>query len=309
MASPSFLSRLATRCFTAGQKLQVKRIINAIRRALVAIHASYTPDDLRNRLSSMGLAPGDTVILHCSFSETNGFTGGPQQVIESLLALLGPAGNLMMMSMPYTGAAMTYLKSGSVFDVRTTPSRMGLLTEIFRRKRGVRRSLNPVHPVLVYGPKAEWLVEGHHLLSYSCGEGSPFEKALSLNAKILFYDADYLTCTFQHHLEHRIRESFGLRVYHPEMMETTLRDAEGRRFTLKTHVFDPTTVRQRDHVWMVLKDHLIERQQLTNAKIGNTTLGLTSTRAMAELTDELVAARRLPHMKPQPSSTTMSPAA
>lgn len=303
MASPSILSRVATRCFTAGQKLQVKRIINAIRRALVAIHASYTPDDLRNRLSSMGLAPGDTVILHCSFSETNGFTGGPQQVIESLLALLGPAGNLMMMSMPYTGAAMEYLKGGTVFDVKTTPSRMGLLTEIFRRKRGVRRSLNPVHPVLAYGPKAEWLVEGHHATAYSCGPDSPFDKALSVNAKILFFDADYLTCTFQHHLEHRIRESLSIRVYHPEAIEATLRDARGDQFTLTTYVFDPQTVRQRDQVWMALKDHLLARQQLTNTTIGNTTLGLTSTRAMADLAEELIRTGRLPFVKSQPTST------
>ena len=64
------------------------------------------------------------------------------------------------------------------------PSRMGILSEMFRRQKDTRRSLNPAHPVLAAGPLASWFVEGHEECAYSCGPGSPFEKLIEKDAKL-----------------------------------------------------------------------------------------------------------------------------
>src|SRR5438094_10151405 len=68
---------------------------------------------------------------------------------------------------------------------------MGLITEAFRRRSGVLRSLNPVHPVLALGPEAAKLVADHERQLHSCGKGSPFAKLYDLKAKILFLDAPF----------------------------------------------------------------------------------------------------------------------
>src|SRR5438876_2499735 len=139
-------------------------------RAIRLFH-SYDPAGLEAAFRTLGLKEGDTVLMHSSFSVFSGFRGDPRQVVDCLLRVIGPTGNLCMMSMAYIGFAYDYLKKDrSVFDVRKTVSRMGLITEAFRRRRGVLRSLNPVHPVLALGPEAAKLVADHERQLHSCGK-------------------------------------------------------------------------------------------------------------------------------------------
>src|SRR5437867_13232611 len=123
-----------------------------------------------------------------------------------------------MNSMSYTGFAYDYLKYGNVFDARKSVSRMRLLTEAFRRRRGVLRSLNPVHPLLALGPEAANVVADHEKQLYSCGKASPFVKLYDLKAKILFLDAAFRTCTFLHYLEYRLQAQLPLTVYFDELL-------------------------------------------------------------------------------------------
>ena len=64
------------------------------------------------------------------------------------LDVLGPTGNLLMVSLPYRSSSLQYLSTLKCFDVRKTPSMMGLVSAYFRRRAGVLRSLHPTHPVL-----------------------------------------------------------------------------------------------------------------------------------------------------------------
>jgi len=59
--------------------------------------------------------------------------------------------------------------------VKRCISEMGLLTEVFRRKPGVKRSLHPTHSVCALGPLAEELTATHHLSKTRLGKHSPFE--------------------------------------------------------------------------------------------------------------------------------------
>lgn len=95
-----------------------------------------------------------------------------------------------MMSTPYEGTSYDYLREGKPFDIKHTTSCMGIVTEVFQRYRKVLRRLNPVHPVLAYGPKAEWIIAGHDETTYSRGTGTPFEKVLELDAKVRFLTLD-----------------------------------------------------------------------------------------------------------------------
>ena len=87
---------------------------------------------------------------------------------------------------------------------------MGLLSELFRRRTGVVRSLNPAHPVLAFGKDAAWLTAGHEDCAYSCGRDTPFDKFRSLRGKVLFFDVPFNTFTFIHFLEDRVRTGTAL---------------------------------------------------------------------------------------------------
>src|SRR5207249_6720259 len=222
----SIAARRLSRCRATQKSFLREQWLRARLRVIRLFH-SYDPAGLEAALRSLGLKEGDTVLMHSSFSVFNGFRGEPRQVIDCLLRVIGPTGNLCMMSMAYTGFAYDYLKDGNVFDARKTVSRMGLITEGFRRRRGVLRSLNPVHPLLALGPEAANVVADHEKQLYSCGKASPFDKLYDLKAKILFLDAAFRTCTFLHYLEDRFQGQLPVKVYSDELLEGTVIDSRG----------------------------------------------------------------------------------
>ena len=161
-----------------------------LRQRAVQMIFSYDAHRLEQKLRALGIGAGDAILMQSAFSTLNGFEGEASEIVDCVLRIIGPDGHLFMVSMPYGGAAVDYLRGGTTFDVRRTPSQMGFLSELFRRRKGVLRSGNPMHPVLAYGPRAEWFVEAHEDLPHSCGEGSPFEKMLELDTKALLFDVD-----------------------------------------------------------------------------------------------------------------------
>jgi len=259
-----------------------------IKMGAVNLLYSYTSEQLENKLGIMGITEGDTILMHNSFNFFNGFKEEVKEVLECLLNIIGPSGNLLMMSMSYTGSAYEYFKKEKLFDVKRSISRMGILTEIFRRRKGVLRSLNPVHPILASGPKAKWITSDHEKTIYSCGRESPFQKIVELNGKVLFFDVDYLTCTFLHYLEDRFRDDIPLKVYHDELIESTVISQDGEEMIFKTQVFDPETAESRDRIWLELKDELIKKKHLKTDKIGNSKLMLVTTKQLVDGAQEML---------------------
>jgi aminoglycoside N3'-acetyltransferase/acyl carrier protein len=235
---------------------------------------SYPPLQLEDKLKEMGLTDGDSVYMHSAFKAFNGFSGGPQQVIDCILNVIGNSGNLLMLSMPYTGATEDYLKATKVFDVTKTESSMGIITEIFRRKKEVVRSLNPAHPILALGPDAGWIISDHDKTMYSCGKGSPFEKILKFNAKALFFDVPFWTMTFFHFLEDKFKDLSPVKLYDDEPIENTVINSNGAKITVKTYVFSEMARKSRS--FRALYCSLRSRNLMKTAKIGNTKLILVN---------------------------------
>src|ERR1051326_5021391 len=144
---------------TSGQKRALKTTYYKLQRRVVKLLASYTPDQLEAKFRSLGILKNDAVLMHSGFRPFNGFQGTAGQVIECMLKVIGPQGHLFMMSMAYTSSSRDYLETGRTFDVNGTVSQMGFISEIFRRRKGVLRSANPLHPVLALGPQAGRIIE------------------------------------------------------------------------------------------------------------------------------------------------------
>src|SRR5205814_935821 len=94
-------------------------------------------------------------------------------LITILKDALTPDGTLLVPTSPFIGWQEDYIASKPTFDVRRTPSRMGLMTELFRRMPDTVRSLHPTHSVAGWGAHAEELLSTHHL-GETFGETSPF---------------------------------------------------------------------------------------------------------------------------------------
>jgi len=251
-------------------KQRVKPLYRRGQRLLSRAFFSYSPTQIETALAKIGIRSGDALMVHSGFRPTSGFTGTPADVIEAMLRVLGPDGHLLMMSIPYRGSSQRYAESDPLFDVCRTPSAVGLISEIFRRRTGVVRSLSPLHPILAHGPLAAWLVADHDTALRSCGKGTPFERFLSLNGKLLFFDAPYSSMTFVHYVEDICRDRLPVALYDPEPMTIRVRDAAGGERAVRHLVFS-AEARQRRH-FTPIEAALRRDGWLVTARVGNTRL-------------------------------------
>jgi Aminoglycoside 3-N-acetyltransferase len=141
-------------------------------------------------LHRVGLRQGDSTLVQSSFDAFEGFDGKPSDVIEVLKDVVGPRGLLMMPTIPFSGTAIEWARSHPLVGVRRTPSRMGLISQIFRRSPNVMRSMHPTHPVTAWGAQAAECMAGHPLARTPCGAGSPYHGLLARDGDVLLLGVD-----------------------------------------------------------------------------------------------------------------------
>lgn len=224
----------------------IKAGARQVRRFYVSRFRAFGPGELAAAVRAVGIRPRDCVLAHSAYDAFEGFRGKPTDVVEVLQSAVGPQGILAMPTMPFTGTAVAYAATNPVFDVRRTPSRMGLVSEVFRRSPGVVRSVHPTHPVAAWGDDAASLVEGHHVAATPCGRGSPFARLLERRGKILLLGTGIDVLTFYHALEERFEDRFPVSPFTPTVFEMTCRTYAGDTVVTRTRLFDPAVSRRRN---------------------------------------------------------------
>ncbi|MFP4249775.1 MAG: AAC(3) family N-acetyltransferase [Armatimonadota bacterium] len=158
-----------------------------------------TKDDIVDDLRALGVGPGMTLMVHSSLSALGHVEGGAETVIEALLEAVGPEGTLAMPAMP----------GGGVFDVDTSPSTVGAITEAFRKRSGVQRSFHPTHSACAVGPRAEYLLEDTLDHPTAIGAESPWGRLSRLpEGHVLLLGVDQDRNTLLHHPEEIIRAPY-----------------------------------------------------------------------------------------------------
>lgn len=259
------LSRL-----TGPQKVRLKAFYVAKKRSFVERFLSYDSRQLESMLRLIGVTSGDTIMLHSAFGAFSGFRGSPKELTDVFLRAVGPNGNLLMVSLPYSSSTYEYLQKRNTFDVRNTPSHMGIVSESFRRRKDVLRSFHPTHPVLALGPKAEWIIADHDKCLYPCGPGSPFDKFSQLGGKVVFFNVPFATMTLFHYLEHIVEATLPFALYLSDDFGVSSIDATGKMQVIRTRVFSAEAVRRRRPFTLMRSmddQHLIRRRRLGNSRI------------------------------------------
>src|SRR5512146_2659032 len=130
-----------------------------------------------------GLQAGDTVLVHSAFKSFGGVEGGPQTVIDVLLEILTPEGTLIMPTFNFD------FNKGQPWDVRTTPSQMGVLTELVRTDPRAKRVFHPFYSFAIIGKYADELTRERYKSSYE--RKSVFGKLRDLDGKIMIIGLAY----------------------------------------------------------------------------------------------------------------------
>ncbi len=183
-----------------------------------------TGEEIVAGLREIGLQAGDLVQVHSALSAFGYVEGGPDAVVDALLEVLGPEGTLMVPTFNHG--------SVEVFDVATSPSVSGKITEAVRARPGAHRSVHPTHPYAAIGPLAEWLTSEHLDIGTFDWE-SPLGKLTQRDGLILMLGAGFNSNTIVHIAEVK----FGVRCIgvreHPRrvrMPDGTIIEAWGARW-------------------------------------------------------------------------------
>lgn len=230
---------------------------------------AYDERALRACLARIGVRSGDTLMVHSSWRALNGFQGTPAQFCAVLRDAVGDSGLLVMPSLTYHNqSSAEFLASGKPMDVRRSPSAMGLLSEVFRRGKGVLRSLSPTHPLLAGGHDAAQFIAGHERTDRPFGPDSPFARLLERDSLILCVDTGFESITFTHYVEDRLADTLAVPLYEPEPMPGTVIDREGNRIDCPTRVLSREANRLRREARLI--DHLQRNRLLHARRLGNT---------------------------------------
>ena len=188
-----------------------------------------TQSQLAQDLLNLGVHAVETLMVHASLRAIGPIEGGAQSLVEALLDATAPGGN----AMAYVGFEPT--NAVPYFDPKESPARAeyGVLAETIRGHPHAIRSVNPGASMAAIGAQAEWLC-GDHPLNYGYGPGSPLEKLVQLNGKVLLLGSNLDHVTLLHFAEY-IAPLSGKRVVHREFQ---LRGSDATPKTITVEEFD-----------------------------------------------------------------------
>jgi aminoglycoside 3-N-acetyltransferase len=259
---------------------------NNLKILFVKIFLSYDDIAFCHALKTLGISANDSVMVHSSWNPRNGFKGRPIDMINAIKSVVGTKGLISMPSLTYQNeSSKAFLMRNQLMDVRRSPSKMGLLSEVFRRGKNVYRSLSPTHPMLAWGDKAEWFVSDHDKAISPFGQESPFDKLLQLKGKILLIDATFSTITFTHFLEDRIASFLPFPLYEKEAIVGTVADYEGNVKQVAVKVLSEEANKRRKE--QILISELERNKLIKKIKIGNTRLSIIDAYEMTCCVDQM----------------------
>lgn len=227
-------------------KSRVKNRIKSARTTYEKTFRAFSPDELQRFLRRLGVMVGDTVFVHSSYDTFTGFAGKPTDAISTLQSLVSPRGILFMPTMPFTGTAVDYVAKNPTLELARTPSKMGLLTELFRRSPGVLRSVHPTHPIAAWGEAAAVAVADHPNAGTPCGRGSPFDQLIGRNGKVLLLGTDISSLTFYHWIEEALEPRLPQSPFTSEFFTLATRLPDNRIVETRTRLFEPSVSRRRN---------------------------------------------------------------
>jgi aminoglycoside 3-N-acetyltransferase len=218
--------------------------------------------DVARALRECGLEMADSCFVQAGMSGFGNFEDGPATVLAGIDEALGEKGLVTMPTFPLTRPAIEHFADDPIFDVRTTPSRMGAVSEAFRQLPDTRRSIHPSHSVAARGPGAEEIVAGHETATTPFGEGTPFPRIVERDALQVFFGTGTGVLTMYHWFEVTRRPPFPLDVFADRFFDVRCVGWEGEELLVRTLVHDPrylpVRIDSNAHLQGVFRDAMLD---------------------------------------------------
>jgi len=232
----------------------------------------WTRKQLCDAFHAAGIRDGDLLLVHSSLRKLGPVEGGADTVIDTLLDTIGVAGTLVLP----THTWKTVNTQQPVFHQTLSVSCVGVLSNVFRVRPGVVRSLHPTHSLAAMGPRACALIEGDEQTTTPCSRTSPYARLRDWGGKVLVIGEDLACCTLFHGCE----EWAGLpQALSPQPIQLYSIRADGEIIPVSMHhYFIPTWLQ-----YPRAESFLLAEGAMTLTQLGTCELRLLDAGAAADL--------------------------
>lgn len=152
-------------------------------------------EELIQQLKSAGINEGDTLFLRISYKSIGKVYGGPQTVINSIIKVIGPTGNILVTAFPRRIYSFQRFFKRNYFTSLShrLPSNVGIIPKLISQMPHAMYSDHLTYPFLIIGHDAEVIAHKHN------NESEPYsiikDIAYNYNAKCLRIGGETLTGT------------------------------------------------------------------------------------------------------------------
>lgn len=241
------IKEFARRVLPDATIASLTRAKKKLERARIARLPLLSEGDFTNILvDDLRLQTGDTVFVHSSLDRLN-LDFPFYRILTLLRDVIGAQGTILFPTYPnHRISSYEYLSQGNIFNVRKTPSYIGLLTEFARRQPGALRSLHPTKSVCAIGPLAEEMTREHQNSPYPYDTCSPYYKLVGHNAKLVGFGVWTFNLSFVYCAEDALKESFPVRTYHENIFEARCINYLGAEEMVRTYAHNSPIVETHD---------------------------------------------------------------
>ena len=156
---------------------------------------------LTEDFKNLGIKKDDNVLIHSSMKSIGEVDGGADTVLDVFIEYLAENGNIALPSHSWWRINGEISYEENIFDPEKEPSCVGILTEMFRKRQGVLRSLHPTHSIAIIGKDKEYFVKDEHLIDTPCGRKGCWGKLYDMDFKIIFLGCSTKRNTYLHGVE------------------------------------------------------------------------------------------------------------
>ncbi|MFW6229630.1 MAG: AAC(3) family N-acetyltransferase [Halanaerobium sp.] len=238
----------------------------------------YTKKDLIKAFKDIGIDPEGTLLVHSSMKAVGEVEGRADTVIDAFMEYMQDG----LLLFP-THSWSEKNNKDNKFNPKTEDSCVGILTNIFRKREGVVRSLHPTHSLAAYGKDAEEFTAGEEKRKTPCPRNGCYGKLYDRNAQILFLGCTLKTNTFIHGVEewNQIPNRLG---DSPVEYQIVLKDK-----VIDCPVYPhQAPVEDVSKNYDKLKEPLLSKNICVKGKIGDAVSYLCRAKKMADLTSKFL---------------------
>ena len=247
----------------------------------------YSCEELVENIKYLGVKKDDVLLVHSSMKAIGDVEGGADTVIDALMEAVSEG---MLILPAHTWATMN--ENHNIYDYKTEPACVGIIPNLFLKRKGVLRSLHPTHSVAAWSKNstlAEQYVAGEENQITPCARNGCYGKLYDINAKILLLGVGLNKNTYMHGVEewHGIKERL---TNYAIPLDIKMPDGSLKPVQMHKH-YKPDNISVSEY-YVKMETPFSERGALVKGNIGDAHSMLMSAVKVADITTEYLEKER-----------------